>query len=99
MKFGATFGGWGSGSGLRNDVGMACYLLPAAGLLHPNGGKAKFFGFASVGHFTAPDDGFTAGENHGVPMNSCVLDPSVIRSDNQKADSAMPRTCCLFTNL
>ena len=64
---------------------MAGDFLPAAGLLHPDGGEAEMLDFAGVGHFATPGYGFASGEDYGVAVDAGVFDLAVVGSDYQEA--------------
>src|ERR1700724_3081220 len=68
---------------LRHDVGLAGDLLPAAALLHPYPRKGEMFGFAGVGHFSAPPRPLAAGHDHGVAIDTEILGKAWLSSINK----------------
>jgi hypothetical protein len=57
--------------------------MPA--LFHPDSCEPEIFAFAGIWHPTAPNDGFSASDNHDIAVSAEILDLPVERCDDQKA--------------
>ena len=60
-------------------------LLPMPALFHPDSCEPEIFAFAGIWHPTAPNDGFSASDNHDIAVDPEVLDLPVERCDDKKA--------------
>src|ERR1044072_482954 len=60
-------------------------LLPLPALFHPDSCEPEIFAFAGLWHPTAPNDGFSARDNHYIAVDPEILDLPVERCDDQKA--------------
>ena len=69
----------------RNDIGMPRDLLPPSALFHPDGCEPEIFAFAGIWHPTAPNDDFSASDNHEIAVNPEILDLPIERCDDEKA--------------
>ena len=60
-------------------------LLPMPALFHPDSCEPEIFAFAGIWHPTAPNDGFSASDNHDIAVDPEILDLPIERCDNEKA--------------
>jgi hypothetical protein len=78
---------------------MPSDLLPASALFHPCCGKTEMLGPSGVWHLSAPHHRFAASRNHGIPINTHILNLPVVGNNHQEPEPTIPSTICLFTNL
>ena len=74
-------------------------LLPPPTLFHPDSCEPEIFAFAGIRHPTAPNDGFSASDNHDIAIDPEVLDLAVERCDDEKAGINHSQNLLLRSNL
>ena len=74
-------------------------LLPPSTLFHPDGCEPEIFAFAGIWHPAAPNDDFSASDNHEIAVNPEILDLPSRDVMTRKPESTIPKTCCFVTSL